>query len=249
MEINKASTAEELADAVGELDPDAVRSFELLTPRALAGSAEASSAFARALRSYVDEVTEHVDPEGPLREEGHRRTLLLRGVSAPMTGWVGSFGFGTGVAAFIAASARELASVGAPIAAPCGLAAEVAAADLFEFERRVLGTLRLDEEPLVLIGRELQLTKGELGELFGVSRQAVSEWMDRGIPSGRLRDVGQVLRTVSILSRKLKSGRTGLVVRRPAPVLGGRALLEVMRDDPDQALNAVEEAFDWSGVA
>jgi hypothetical protein len=100
-----------------------------------------------------------------------------------------------------------------------------------------------------VIGRELQLNKAEMGDLFGVSRQAVSEWMDKGVPSARIADVSQVLKVVSILSRKLKPGRTSLVVRRPAPTLGGLTLLEAMRDGPKRALAQVEEAFDWSGVA
>jgi hypothetical protein len=165
-----------------------------------------------------------------------------------MTGWVGSFGFGRGIAAFLAACARELVPLAPPIAAPSGLSAVVAKADLMEFERRVLAALRLEDDPVVVIGRELQLNKAELGDLFGVSRQAVSEWIDKGIPSARVRDVSQVLKAVSILSRKLKPGRTSLVVRRPAPALGGRTVIEVMRDDPDKALAAVEESFDWSGV-
>jgi hypothetical protein len=247
--IAEASTAEELAEAATQLDPDAVGSFEFVTPRALAGSSEACSAFVRSLRIYVDEVSADVDPRGQLLRAGYHEALLLRGLSAPMTGWVGSFGFGRGIAASIAASARELVPSSPPIATPTGLAPDVAGADLVEFQRRALAALRMEDDPLVVIGRELQLNRADLGELFGVSRQAVSEWLDRGVPSARLRDVSQVLKAVSILSRKLKPGRTGVVVRRPAPTLGGRTLLEAMHDDPDKALCAVEESFDWSGVA
>jgi hypothetical protein len=249
VKISEARTAEELAEAAGELDPDAVDSFEVVTPRALAGSSEACFAFVRSLRLFVDEVSEDVDPHGRLQEAGYHEALLLRGLSAPMTGWVGSFGFGRGIVASVAAFARELVPSSAPIAAPSGLAPEVAEADVVEFQRRVLTSLRLEDDPLVVIGRELQLNKAELGELFGVSRQAVSEWMDKGVPSARMRDVSQILKTVSLLSRKLKTGRTALVVRRPTPALGGRTLLEVMRDNPEKALAMVEESFDWSGVA
>ena len=249
VKICEARTADELVEAAVALDPDAVSSFEQMTPRALGGSLEASQAFVRSLRLFVDEVSEATDPHGALKEAGYRQTLLLRGLSAPLTGWVGSFGFGRGVAASVAASARELMPLSMPIASPSGLAPEVVAADVVEFQRRVLAALRLDDDPLVVIGRELQLNKAEMGELFGVSRQAVSEWMDTGVPSARIRDVSQVLKVVSILSRKLKSGRTSLVVRRPAPALGGQTLLEAMRHDPENALAHVEEAFDWSGVA
>lgn len=235
--------------AAVEVDPEAVHSFELVTPRALGGSLDASQAFVRYLRSFVDEVSEATDPHGRLTEPRYHRILMLRGLSAPMSGWVASFGFGSGVAASVAACARELLPSATTIPAPSGLAPEAAEADMLEFQRRTLAALRLEDDPLVVIGRELQLNKAELGDLFGVSRQAMSEWMDRGVPSGRLRGVGLVLKVVSVLSRKLKPGRARLVVRRPAPALGGLSLLEVIRDDPEKALAAVEEAFDWSGTA
>lgn len=249
MRIREARTPEELAEAAAELNPEMTDSFELVTPRALAGSFEACVTFVRHLRRYVDEVSDEVDPHRRLRETGFHQTLLLRALSAPLTGWVGSFGFGRGIAASVAASALELTPLSTPIAVPSGLAPEVGRADLVEFERRVLATLRLEDNPLVVIGRELQLSKTEMGELFSVSRQAVSEWMDKGIPSGRMRDVSQVLKATSILSRKLKPGRTSLVARRPAAALGGRTLIEAMRDDPEEALAAIEGSFDWSGAA
>lgn len=249
VKISEARSAEELAKAVAAFDPQTIDSFDLVTPLALAGSFAACSSFVRYLQLFVDEVVADIDPHGQLRGSGYHRALLLRGLTAPMTGWVASFGFGRGIAAAVSASALELASVSPPIATPHGLAPDVATADLYEFERTVLATLRAEDEPLAVISRELQLTKAELGELFSVSRQAVSEWMDTGIPQKRLGDVSRVLRIASLLSRKLKPGRTALVVRRPAPALGGRTLLDVICDDPEKALNVVEESFDWSGVA
>lgn len=250
MRIRDAQSAEDLAAAVAQLDPAAVATFERVTPQALAGSLPACSAYVRSLRSFVDEVSQDIRPQEDCRSTGFHDSLLLRGLIAPMSGWVVSFGFGRGVAASVAASARELAELGPPIAAPTGLSPEVAQADVVEFERRVLTTLRLDDvDPLALISRELGLSKVELGEIFGVSRQAVAEWSEKGVPSGRVRDVSQIMKLVSILSRKLKPGRTAFVVRRPAPSLGGRSLLEVLREDPDDALAAVERAFDWSGIA
>jgi len=235
---------------VAQLDPAAVATFEQVTRHALAGSLAACSAYVRSLRLFVDEVSDDIDPQGSLRRTGFHDSLLLRGLIAPMSGWVVDFGFGQGVAASVAASARELAQLGPPIAAPMGLSPEVAQADVVEFERRVLTTLRLDDvDPLAMISRELGLNKVELGELFGVSRQAVAEWSEKRVPSARVRDVSQIMKVVSILSRKLKPGRAAFVVRRPASALGGRSLFEALREDPENALAAVERAFDWSGVA
>ncbi len=249
MKVRDARTAEELVAAVAQLDPAAVEAFERVTRRALDGSPAACSAYVRSVRAFADEVTDDLDPPGGWRSAGFHDALLLRALHAPMSGWVATYGFGHGVTAAIAAAARDLAQFGRPMAAPTGLSPEAAQADLVEFGRRVLAALQFDEvDPLALIARELRVSRVELGRLFGVSRQAVTTWAATGVPSGRLRDLSLVMKVVSILSRRLAPGRTALVVRRPAAALGGRSVLDVLGEDPDRALAAVEHAFDWSGV-
>ena len=85
----------------------------------------------------------------------------------------------------------------------------------------MLAILRSEDEPLVVISRELQLSKAELGELFGVSRQAVSEWVDKGIPSGRMRDVSQVEGRINPVSQA--EARTNQLGGSPAGVGAGGA--------------------------
>ncbi|HZM54746.1 MAG TPA: hypothetical protein VFC03_06930 [Acidimicrobiales bacterium] len=249
MKISHATSAEELVEAVEELDPEMVVAFEEVTLPALGGSFEATKAFARYVRVFADEVFSEVDPRGQLRESGYREALLYRCMSSPMSGWVASFGFGRGVAASVAACGREMRTELRPIAPPGGIAPELVRADFGEFVRRAMTSLRLDEEPLTVIGRELGLNKRELGGVFGVSRQAVGDWMDKGVPSQRMSDVSTALKVVQVMSRKLKPGRLPLVAHRPAPAFGGKTLLEALHDDPQDALSKVDEAFDWSGTA
>jgi hypothetical protein len=85
-------------------------------------------------------------------------------------------------------------------------------------------------------GRELervasvwQLSRRELGELFGVSRQAVTKWLDTGVPSDRAEQVADVEAITDLLERYLKRERIPAVVRRSAPKLDDASLLELVR--------------------
>jgi DNA-binding XRE family transcriptional regulator len=243
-----ATTQEELAAAAEALDPRATSELGPITQRALAGSREAARAYARIASRYVDEmITTMGVPAGTPETAGIRSVLLARSIDAPLTGWAGHFGLGRGVVAAIASSAREFE--GGAIAAPSGWNPEVLASDVSGFQHRVLAELRGSDDPLVQIGRELELSQSDLGSLFGVTRQAISQWLERGVPSDRLADVASVLAVVRVLVRKLKAGRAAMVARRPAPALGGATLLEALAKDPTGTEQLVEQAFDWSATA
>lgn len=68
------------------------------------------------------------------------------------------------------------------------------------------------------------LSNAEAARMFGVSRQAFSRWIERGIPSDRATAVADLDAATSLLSRKLKRERIPAVVRRAAPSLAGRSL-------------------------
>ena len=88
-----------------------------------------------------------------------------------------------------------------------------------------------------LSGRQLDralrvwgLSRTELGELFGVSRQAVSKWIRDGVPTDRAAQVADVDAITDLLERYLKRDRIPAVVRRRAPGLGDRSLVELVAD-------------------
>lgn len=248
MNLLNARTPEELVEEAEKIEPAEVETVGLLFQQSLSGSVGVSRSLVVHLRSLARAVAEAVDPAGRLAEPPQLDLLVFLGTSAPATGWVAAFGFGRGSAAYLAASALGMAGHRPP-APPPGVAPEVSGANMIDFERRALAALRDERDPLEVMGDELGLGDSELGRLFGVSRQAVRQWRDRGIPSERLGRVGEVLRVVQVMSRKLKPGRVALVSRRPAAAFGGRSLLEVLAEDPREALEAVEDAFDWSGSA
>lgn len=95
-----------------------------------------------------------------------------------------------------------------------------------------------------------ELTRTDLGSMFGASRQAVSSWLSRGVPPARKPKVYTVLNIAELLERKLKRGRLPAVVRRPAGAYGGRSMIEVIEADRhDELLESVRESFDWSATA
>ncbi len=89
-----------------------------------------------------------------------------------------------------------------------------------------------------------QLSRSELGRLFGVSRQAATKWLDDGVPADRVAAVADLAASTDLLAHHLKRDRIGAVVRRPAENLGGRSLLDLVADGRTaEALEATRQMF------
>jgi len=123
--------------------------------------------------------------------------------------------------------------------------------DMARYHRLVDIALRSLQPPLVRVRELFDLSAGELGELFGVSRQAVEQWEQHGdVPAARQEKLANLLSVGELLDRKLSPGRLPLVARRRADAYGGLTILEMVRDDRDRELRELtERAFDWSGTA
>src|SRR5262249_6327815 len=97
------------------------------------------------------------------------------------------------------------------------------------------------------IADTLELTETELGRLFGVSRQAVGQWRDRGVPSNRMAKAATVAAICDLLHHLLKAERIPGIARRPAAAYGGLAMLEMIeRDRQDELQARVRRSFDWA---
>ena len=93
------------------------------------------------------------------------------------------------------------------------------------------------------------LSRSEAGRRFGVSRQAVSKWLIKGVPADRVEAIGDLAAATDLLVRYLQRDRIAAVVRRPAPALGDRSLLDLLgRGDHREVLEAVRAMFDFAGV-
>jgi hypothetical protein len=144
------------------------------------------------------------------------------------------------------------------------LAADLAADDPSKAARTLAGALAgkgaspewmnrfLTELDLVAdrsqLGRVLDawgLSKAEAGRMFGVSRQAVDKWLQRGVPADRRVTVADLHAVTDLLLRYLKRDRVPAVVRRPADRLEGGSMLDWARSGRTaELLSYTRQMFD-----
>jgi hypothetical protein len=92
------------------------------------------------------------------------------------------------------------------------------------------------------------LSQAEAARLFGVSRQAVAKWLAGGVPTDRAVAVADLAAATDLLVRYLRRDRIPAVVRRAAPITGGRSLVDLAGEEPRAALDAVRAMFDFARV-
>ena len=92
------------------------------------------------------------------------------------------------------------------------------------------------------------LNQSDAAALFGVSRQAVSKWLESGVPAERAQAVADLEAATDLLVRYLRRDRIAAVVRRPFNDAGGRSILDLAAKSPAQALAAVRAMFDFAAV-
>jgi transcriptional regulator with XRE-family HTH domain len=100
------------------------------------------------------------------------------------------------------------------------------------------------------IRRILDLSELELGRVLRVSRQAVEQWRQRGIPAERRADVDRLLAAADWLHESVLPERIPQVVRRPVPALGGRSMLAFAEEEgPLALLQHLARLFSTQGAA
>ena len=95
----------------------------------------------------------------------------------------------------------------------------------------------------------LQLSDLELGRLVGCDLETVVAWRDAAVPAADRDRCEAILRSVDALGGRVQAGLLAEVVRRPNQALGGSTMLEALRTDPQHALDAIGQTFDWSSTA
>lgn len=103
---------------------------------------------------------------------------------------------------------------------------------------------------LSTIQEPLELSKTELGRLFGVSRQAIDGWHEHGVPPARQAKAATVAAVVDLLTHRLKPERLPGAARRAARAYGGLTMLEMIeRDRHEELLAITRRSFDWASTA
>jgi hypothetical protein len=246
-DADRARTA--LHWVAGEL----IASIERELREALAGSDAATRAYVRAYRQLTACLLTAADAAQRTngRVTGGAAVLDHTAASAPFTPWVARYEHGDGVALVALNTLRELLGVRSLQPPPVvAIAADDVAVQ--RFMRRVRHFLNHpeDQNPLERLMEAFDLSKSELGRLFGVSRQAIDGWLEKGVPSDRQEKLATVLAVTDLLERKLKPGRLPGVARRAADAYGGSTMLELIAADRQAELLAnVRESFDWATAA
>jgi len=106
-----------------------------------------------------------------------------------------------------------------------------------------LSTLRGSGQ-LVDVLETWDLSQAEFAELVGVSRQAIGKWLVR-LPTERQVAVANLAAANDVLVHYVRRERIPAVVRRTAPALDGRSLLDLVQaDETAQVLAATRRMFD-----
>lgn len=119
---------------------------------------------------------------------------------------------------------------GPPVTASL-VTAPVSASSVQELLLDALGRLAGHDQAIQEIRRTLDLSMPELGRIFRVSRQAVEQWAQRGIPAERRADVDRVREGCAWLRSVFKAERIPSIARTPARALDGRTMLQLLESE------------------
>jgi DNA-binding XRE family transcriptional regulator len=268
-----AGNPERVRHALHELgDDDLLAALGVQLELALQGSDDATRRYVHCFRLLTQQVLEEAHryrPDVVVRTpDGHLAVIDVKGkptraplealetasVEAPFTPWTVLFLREDAVALDLTSRVRQLLGF-ASLDRPHGATGVGAVTDDM-IARRFLRRVRFhlnhpdEEHPLRRVMEAFELSKTDLASLFGVRRQAVDQWLERGVPADRQEKVQTLIAICDLLERKLKEGRLAGIARRRASAYGGNSMLDLIAADRHgELLERIRESFDWASVA
>jgi hypothetical protein len=226
-----------MATTVGE--SDLVREVQASLPAALAGHEDAARRYARAWHELVIHlVGSHAG--SPASTVAILDRLSLTAPFDPLGP----------VHALVSVAGGIIDDVILPVPLRSSPVTLPDAMDFDGFSRTVLDELAGTGAAIRTLLPSWQLSIAEGARLFGVTRQAMQQWLEGGVPAARQPKVLAVLRIADLLMRNLQPDRIPGVVRSPASGYDGATMLQLIAQDRhDELFESVSRSFDWAATA
>ncbi len=246
---------------------DAREAFSRVLPQALSGNRSAAFVYVALWRQMKESVLRSLHETAPdlvlhvgehlyvadiKRGPSHASSVLLdaEALEAPFSSWITRTNdVGLGACAALIQRMREIT----PGLHPIGLADNAlphwdrSDSQIRAFRRHVSAALNESDPALERIRHVFDLSLTQLGELFGVSRQAVTQWAETGVPENRLEKVATVASIADLFDYRLRTERIPGVVRREAAAYDGLTALEMIKQNrQDELLASVRSSFEWA---
>lgn len=177
--------------------------------------------------------------------------LVSTAMQAPFSPWVITMTPHLGAAVSLVSELRKYTLGYHPIPVPAEQNAlphwDIDRAAFQRFSHYVWMLMQEDLSPLERIGQTFELSDTELGHLFGVSRQAIGQWIEQGIPTARSAKVLAVVQILDALEGNLRPERIPGVVRQPAGVFKRKSILQLIEADKHlMARDLIRDSFEWA---
>lgn len=220
---------------------------------ALDGDAAGAHAYVREYRQLARRLI-RTRGDSPVSEAASPVVLLAleeTAAEAPFSRWAALFGLREGIPLHALSSLRLLLPDAQPLDPPPGTTGPpISERSARRFLAGVRRSLNASQPDLERVRDVFDLSQTELGALFGVSRQAATEWLAHGVPANRRDKLATVAAIADLLEHKLKSDRIPGIARRAATAYGGHTMLGLVAQDRHQELlDLTRESFDWSAAA